>query len=196
MLLIYLQSSVEDTPKLFVDRKTLLERGVLTLKHAPPPPAPVQAIITQPEKTLDETVALLDQCRGWLVKYIRLAQSPQWQYSRSPEVFAMFSDLTEEEVVDMVVAWWDERLPEMMMYGKGWNQAAASMFPGVRDQFRQSGNYLHFLKTLSTLITAELLSHLWRDVHKREGFPGPPPLLARQRRLSPKSPVLSLHSDG
>jgi hypothetical protein len=157
VLLTYLRSLVENTPQQIVDRGTLLERGVLTSKHAPHPAGPVKEISSsRPEKTLDETASLLAQCRAWLVKYIRLVQSPQWRYNRSPEVFAMLADLTEEEVVDMVVAGWDERLPEMMMYGKGWNEAAASMFPSVRDQFRQSGNYLHFLKMLSTLVSAEL----------------------------------------
>lgn len=66
----------------------------------------------------------------------RLQESPQWRYNRSPKVFAMLADLTEEEVVDMAVAGWDEHLPEIMMYGKGWNKAAASMFLGVYDYSR------------------------------------------------------------
>jgi hypothetical protein len=147
---------VEDTPQKIVDRRTLLEKDVLAPKRAPHPAGPAKAISSsQPEKTLDENLSPLDQCRARLVVYIRLVQFPQWQYNWSPEVFAMLADLTEEEVVDMVVAGYHERLPEMM-YGKGWNEAAASMFSGVREYFRQNGNYLHFLKTLSTVVSAEL----------------------------------------
>jgi hypothetical protein len=76
----------------------------------------------------------------------------------------MLADLTEEEVVDMVVAGWDERLPEMMMYGKGWNEAAASIFPSVVINFVKAETiytfnveYLRFGRTLSCLWTDFLL---------------------------------------
>jgi hypothetical protein len=53
-----------------------------------------------------------------LIQYIHLVH-PQWQYQRSLEVFSMFSDLTQEEIVNMIVAGWKKHLPEMSLCAKG-----------------------------------------------------------------------------
>jgi hypothetical protein len=59
--------------------------------------------------------------------------------------------------VEELLAGWHDRFPKLMLFGKDWNQAASTLFPGMGfDNCCQCGNYMHFLKTLATADAPEL----------------------------------------